>query len=183
MPRRAGSGRKPTPIAIKELHGNPGKRGNKKGLQQQRNLEGKFTDGVIRPSWVKGSAKKFWDQLQKDFPGGLLKTTDNAMFTQMVVAYGVWHDELPILEKEGRIFIVPKLNKAGEIIHYPDPVTGEMKMLMEHKKNPRAGIVDKAESSFQKAAAAFGLDPTSRTRMKLPEADEEPNETDDGEFL
>lgn len=78
-------GRKPTPTAIKELEGNPGK----------RPLNAKEPKPVKKapacPKWLEPEAKKEWRRLSKQLEQlGVLTELDMASFAAYCQAYARW---------------------------------------------------------------------------------------------
>ena len=80
-------GRKPTPTAIKELEGNPGKRAlNDKEPKPQKKAP-------ACPKWLEDEAKKEWRRLAKQMEQlGILTQVDMAAFAGYCQAYARWKE-------------------------------------------------------------------------------------------
>lgn len=135
-------GRKPTPTKLKILRGNPGER----PLNDKEPQPAAGTPD--RPTWLKGAARKIWDAL---LPGlvelGVVTQIDGHTFAAFCQACAELDYATAILEKEGRI-ITSK--RGGKRSH---PAVEQQRSAM------------KAVKDF---SALFGIDPSSRTRIKLP---------------
>ena len=80
-------GRKPTPTAIKELEGNPGKR---KINEAEPKPEKKAPPC---PKWLEPEAKKEWRRLSKQLEQiGVLTEVDQAAFASYCQAYARWKE-------------------------------------------------------------------------------------------
>ena len=89
-------GRKPTPTAIKELEGNPGK----------RKLNDKEPKPVKKapscPKWLEAEAKKEWRRLSKKMEMmGVLTEVDMAAFAGYCQAYARWKEAEEFITQHG----------------------------------------------------------------------------------
>ena len=96
-------GRKPTPTAIKELEGNPGKRAlNDKEPKPQKKAP-------ACPKWLEDEAKKEWRRLAKQMEQlGILTQVDMAAFAGYCQAYARWKEAEEFITQHGSI-----VNKIG----------------------------------------------------------------------
>ena len=95
-------GRKPTPTAIKELEGNPGK----------RKLNDKEPKPVKKapscPKWLEAEAKKEWRRLSKKMEMmGVLTEVDMAAFAGYCQAYARWKEAEEFITQHGTIVKTP----------------------------------------------------------------------------
>jgi len=147
-------GRRPTPTNLKVLRGNP----RKENLKEKIANEPKPTisDKVPRPSrLLKGDkeAKKEWRRLAPQLHKlGLLTDMDISAFEQYCMIYGRWVRANMELMEQGNIAI----NEKGTV-----------------KRNPIVEIVNKLDVEVRQQQARFGLDPSSRTRVKAEAKQEE----------
>ena len=132
-------GRKPTPTAIKELEGNPGKR----PLNTQEPVPVKKAPAC--PKWLAPEAKKEWRRLAKQMESlGILTDVDMATFASYCQAYARW--------KEAEEFI----SQHGTIVKTP---SGYWQTV------PQVSTAQTYNKIMTKIAAEFGLTPSSRSRI------------------
>lgn len=137
--RMATRGRKPTPTAIKELEGNPGKR-------PLNNSEPKPTKKAPScPKWLEPEAKKEWRRLAKQMEQiGILTEVDMAAFAGYCQAYARW--------KESEEFIT----QHGSIVKTPSGYWQQV---------PQVSIAQTYLKIMNRFAEQFGLTPSSRSRI------------------
>ena len=144
-------GRKPTPTAIKELEGNPGKR----ALNENEPKPDKKAPPC--PKWLEPEAKKEWRRLAKQMEQlGILTQVDMAAFAGYCQAYARW--------KEAEEFIT----QHGSIVKTP---SGYWQTV------PQVSIAQTYLKIMNRFAEQFGLTPSSRSRIIA--ADGRPNGTVD----
>ena len=95
-------GRKPTPTAIKELEGNPGKR-------PMNSAEPKPEKKAPPcPKWLEPEAKKEWRRLSKQLEQiGVLTEVDQAAFASYCQAYARWKEAEEFITQHGTIVKTP----------------------------------------------------------------------------
>lgn len=132
-------GRKPTPTAIKELEGNPGKRPLNKS-------EPKPTKKAPPcPKWLEPEAKKEWRRLAKKMEQlGVLTEVDMAAFAGYCQAYARWKEAEEFITQHGSIL----RTKSG----YVQPV-------------PQVSIAQTYLKIMNRFAEQFGLTPAARSRI------------------
>ena len=132
-------GRKPTPTAIKELEGNPGKRPLNKN-------EPKPTEKAPPcPKWLEPEAKKEWRRLAKKMEQlGVLTEVDMAAFAGYCQAYARWKEAEEFITQHGSIL----RTKSG----YVQPV-------------PQVSIAQTYLKIMNRFAEQFGLTPAARSRI------------------
>jgi P27 family predicted phage terminase small subunit len=135
-------GRKPKPTSVKQLQGNPGKRPLNK-------REPKPLTEVKRPWGLgRGLAGKFWDEHAPELERlEVLTGVDGPAFRLAAEHYSLAIEALKELRAEG-------LTIEGR----DGP-----------KKHPLAQIARDNSMAFKSYAVEFGMTPSSRARLKLPE--------------
>ena len=137
--RMATRGRKPTPTAIKELEGNPGKR----PLNTKEPKPVKKAPSC--PKWLEPEAKKEWRRLAKQMEQiGILTEVDMAAFAGYCQAYARW--------KEAEEFIT----QHGSIVKTPSGYWQQV---------PQVSIAQTYLKIMNRFAEQFGLTPSSRSRI------------------
>ena len=132
-------GRKPTPTAIKELEGNPGKR------PLNRNEPRPAKKAPACPKWLEPEAKKEWRRLAKSLEQmGVLTEADMASFASYCQAYARW--------KEAEEFIT----QHGTIVKTPSGYWQQV---------PQVSIAQTYNKIMTKLAEQFGLTPSARSRI------------------
>lgn len=132
-------GRKPTPTAIKELEGNPGKR----PLNEKEPKPKKKAPPC--PKWLDEEAKREWRRLAKKMEAiGVLTEVDMAAFAGYCQAYARW--------KEAEEFIT----QHGSIVKTPSGYWQQV---------PQVSIAQTYLKIMNKFAEQFGLTPASRSRI------------------
>ena len=132
-------GRKPTPTAIKELEGNPGKR----KLNDREPRPEKKAPSCLK--WLEPEAKKEWRRLAKKMElMGVLTEVNMAAFAGYCQAYARW--------KEAEEFIT----QHGTIVKTPSGYWQQV---------PQVSIAQTYLKMMQKFAEQFGLTPAARSRI------------------
>lgn len=132
-------GRKPTPTAIKELEGNPGRR--KLNYREPRPER----KAPPCPKWLEPEAKKEWRRLAGKMElMGVLTEVDMTAFAGYCQAYARW--------KEAEEFI----SQHGTIVRTPSGYWQQV---------PQVSIAQTYLKVMQKLAEQFGLTPSSRSRI------------------
>ena len=132
-------GRKPTPTAIKELEGNPGKR------PLNSNEPKPVKKAPACPKWLEPEAKKEWRRLVKQMETlGILTQVDMAAFAGYCQAYARW--------KEAEEFIT----QHGSIVKTPSGYWQQV---------PQVSIAQTYLKIMNRFAEQFGLTPASRSRI------------------
>ena len=132
-------GRKPTPTALKELEGNPGKR----KLNDKEPKPNKKDPSC--PKWLEEEAKKEWKRLAKKMEAmGILTEVDMAAFAGYCQAYARW--------KEAEEFIT----QHGTIVKTPSGYWQQV---------PQVSIAQTYLKVMNRFAEQFGLTPASRSRI------------------
>ena len=132
-------GRKPTPTAIKELEGNPGKR----ALNDKEPKPVKKAPAC--PKWLEDEAKKEWRRLAKQMEQlGILTQVDMAAFAGYCQAYARWREAEDFITQHGSIFKTP----SGYV-----------------QQVPQVSIAQQNLKIMQSFATEFGLTPACRARI------------------
>jgi P27 family predicted phage terminase small subunit len=146
-------GRKPKPTVLKVLDGNPGKR----PLNER---EPAAPQGVPAcPDWLSDEAKAEWGRVIPELQEmGLLSTADRAALAAYCTAWGWWVEAEAMVRKFGTIVKSPEKG-------FP-------------MKSPYLTIADQALETMRKLMVEFGLTPSSRSRIKVPDAGDAADEFD-----
>ena len=137
----------PQPTALKLLKGNPGKRPINGREPKPRPVPPKC------PTWIDAAAKREWRRVVPELDRiGLLTTVDMAALAAYCQAFSRWKDAEESLSEHGVTFETEK----GYLMPRPEIAIAKMYL----------GFI----KSF---CAEFGLTPSSRGRMTLPEVDED----------
>ena len=132
-------GRKPTPTAIKELEGNPGKR---KINEAEPKPEKKAPPC---PKWLEPEAKKEWRRLSKQLEQiGVLTEVDQAAFASYCQAYARWKAAEEFITSHGYVSMTP----AGYV-----------------QQLPHVSISQTYQKIMNRCAEQLGLTPSSRSRL------------------
>ena len=135
-------GRKPKPVILKQLEGNPGKR--PLNLNEPKPLP-------IAPECPEESspnAKKIWNRFYPEMERiGILKIIDEMAFAGLCQNYAIYLETEKFLEENGRVM----RTRSGAI-----------------KARLEVAIANNALNFVKAFAAEFGLTPSSRGRIYLP---------------
>jgi P27 family predicted phage terminase small subunit len=148
-------GRLPKPTALKLLQGNPGKRPINK-------REPKFSGCPICPTWITKSAKSEWKRVVAELAAlDMLRSVDTASLAAYCQSYARWRQAEETVDREGQTVQEPIVSKTGAVLGY------------KTKRHPATTIAKDALASMLRAAALFGFDPSSRSRLNVGEANTE----------
>ena len=139
-------GRKPIPTRLKVLSGNPGKR----PLNDREPTP--MSGGPECPDWLDDEAKAEWLRVSAELQAmGLLSTADRSALAVYCTAWSRW------VNAEAQV------RKFGAIVKSPEkgfPM-----------KSPYLSIADQAMETMRKLMVEFGLTPSSRSRIRVPDGD------------
>lgn len=153
-------GRKPTPVHLKLVTGNPGKRAITKAAAAEKKIPRRGV--MMPPKELCDEAKVEWGRVANDLAkSGLLTDLDTSVLAAYCQSFGIW------LRAERLIAEAAKLDPtyAGLLI-----LTSNANLI----QNPLVGIANKAKSDMVRFAAEFGMSPSARSRInaqapELPE--------------
>lgn len=137
-------GRKPKPTLLKTLEGNPGKR-------PLNDREPVPPDGIPDcPDFLTDEARAEWFRTAKVLKEmQLLTLADRSALAAYCTAYGRWVEAEQQVQKYGTIVKSP--NKGFPM------------------KSPYLTVADQALESMRKLMVEFGLTPSSRSRIRVPD--------------
>ena len=142
-------GRKPIPVELKLLRGNPGRKRIKKTIKSDTPIS------ASPPGWFDELAKKEWVRVVKLYAlSGMLTEGDRPMLEQYCIAYSTWR----------QIMTHAKLTMIKTATGYP-------------VINPWIGTATKVMKELKSLASEFGFSPAARSRIGRAEATPE-NEFD-----
>ncbi len=143
------AGRSPKPTSLKVLGGNPGKR----SLNRAEPKPKTSAKAPKSPAFLSENAKKEWKRVAPVLHEmGLLTEVDVAALAVYCQAYARWMEAEKTLAEEGTTFTTEK-GYVGA--------------------HPAISIAKQCWATIKQFAAEFGLTPSARGRMTLPEPDQE----------
>jgi P27 family predicted phage terminase small subunit len=146
-------GRKPKPTALKLLEGNPGNRPIP-DVPEPRRIAPKC------PSWLSKEAKREWKRIAPELERlGLLTQIDATALAAYCTAYARWREAEEIIAKEGMTYENERLGRIAQ--------------------RPEVAIARQMMAQVRAFCTEFGLTPSARGRMTMPEA---PNDDEDNPF-
>jgi P27 family predicted phage terminase small subunit len=139
------AGRRPKPTALKLIAGNPGHRPINKDEPQPDAVD----ENLKPPRWLSGEARAVWDEL-------LPRMLRNSLITDIdVIAFARY------CQNCGRYAVAESyIAKQGEVM-----IVGEGGMPFQ---NPYLAVSNRAAEMMAKGEAAFGMNPSDRTRVAGP---------------
>lgn len=134
----------PKPTALRIIEGNPGK----KPLSHD---EPKPTLGIPPcPAWLEPEAKKEWRRVSRELDRiGMLTLVDGTALAGYCESYARWRQAERILTEQGKLTY--------------ETDTGYV------RERPEVGIAQRYLGLVKQFAAEFGLTPSSRTRIRVPD--------------
>lgn len=141
-------GRKPTPTALKIVHGNPGKR----ALPVDEPIP---PAGADAPDWLSPLAAEHWPTIARQLAdAGVLTVMDAPALALYCEAFARW--------KQASDHVL----KHGQVVKSP---TGVL------KQSPYLLIANKAHDQMAKMLIEFGMTPSSRSRVTKAKPSENKN--------
>ena len=150
-------GRKPTPTSLKVLKGNPGKR----PINKNEPRPGLGAPGC--PTWLSLEAKAEWRRIVPRLDKlGMLTKVDRAALATYCESWATFVYAQRLVHEHG-ILIMKKVTESidGTIIY------------VQPTKNPALMVARDAADKVRQFCSEFGLTPSARTRLELPEADDD----------
>lgn len=142
----------PKPTQLRVLHGDRKDRVNSDEPQPSE-LE------VAPPDWLPEAAVEVWEQLADDLIGkGVLTAWDAEAYANWCDAVVRRRDAAEHIAEEGAVIEMPVFNKNGDISGH------------RLGKNPWLMALDSADAQVQRYGARFGLTPSDRSQLKIPQA-------------
>ncbi len=143
------AGRKPKPTAVKEMLGNPGKRKLNKTEPTTKPGEPK------RPLFLTAIAEQEWDDIVPILLDmKVLTVGDGSALASYCMSFARWQEAEAAISEHGVVFKEPIVGEEGDVVGY------------RIKKNPACTVAMAEKKEMRAALALFGLDPSSRTRIK-----------------
>lgn len=141
----------PKPTQLKILAGNPGHQKLNTNEPKPRPIAPKC------PSWLDREAKREWRRVAPELEAlGLLTLVDMAALAGYCASYALWKKCAEAIAAEGLTFETDR----GYVMQRPEVAIG-----------------NKALAEVRAWCAQFGLTPSARARMTLPEAPDDDEET------
>lgn len=134
-------GRRPKPVLLKVLSGNPGNRKLNKAA-----LSGWPALGDP-PAWLSADERAIWHEIVEDAPSGLFKAVDSGVLAALACSISTWRDAAVAMRSESRT--VPTGDGVG------------------CKANPLVGIMHQESLGILRLCAELGITPASRSRLRI----------------
>jgi P27 family predicted phage terminase small subunit len=137
------AGRKPTPTAIRELRGNPGKRA------MPANEPTVEPSMPLYPSYFTDDQRDAWNDLaERLFGMKVLTEGDSTALELLVVAYAEWRYAMATVEEEGSVYTTT--TESGDKMY---------------RARPEVAIASDAWRRISSMLREFGLTPSARTKV------------------
>lgn len=134
-------GRKPKPVNLKKIEGNPGKR-------KLNDREPKPEGIPTCPRELDKQGKREWRRISRELIRmGLLTSVDRAALTGYCSSWSRWIAAEADIQKSGLVIVNPRTGQ---------PV-----------RNPSVTIAERALDQMRKFAVEFGCSPSSRSRLSV----------------
>lgn len=148
------SGPPPKPTRLKLLQGNPGRRPLSENEPQPEIAR------PTRPHWLLPEAKREWSRIVPELLRlGLLAKIDRAMLSMWCQCWGMYVEAVRDIRKNGTAFRTEKGYEG---------------------QRPSVAVMNKMIERMTALSARFGMTPSDRSRISVPERDEKDDFT---EFL
>lgn len=152
------SGRRPKPTALKILEGNRGRRPLNEAEPHPRPV------APNRPEWLCEAAKAIWDETIAELAAmGTLASCDQGVIAGYCQSFGRWQQYEHAIDGNGPVMEIAFVTGSGE----------EVKSL---KPSPFVKMAKDEKAAMRAFATLLGLDPSSRSRLKVT-----PNEAEGDE--
>ena len=155
-------GRKPKPLALHIINGNPSNLDLEKKIKETPQFDSLAPEC---PERLNGTAKEEWERIIPELENlGLLTIADKATFELYCQVYGECVELEEFIKANGMTYVHVKKNKFGQVIS--EYVT----------QYPQVSQLDRKRNLLIKICAEFGLTPSSRGRISLTpkKEDEDP---------
>jgi P27 family predicted phage terminase small subunit len=146
MPR----GRKPNPIELQVLHGDPGGLGKERIAMQKSVEPPDDPNGLQPPADLPENQRRLWIDAIACAPRGVLKRIDTSVLRVWVAAYDL---HMQAMAQQARTTLLVR-----------EPGAAENSMPIA---SPLLKIIDQMAARILKSAAELGFTPTSRPRLVL----------------
>ena len=153
-------GRKPTPTSLKLLKGNPGKRAINKREPMPT------AGGVGCPTWLSKEAKAEWRRVSAELDKlGLLTKVDRAALATYCESWSTFVKAQALIERYGLVYMREEERFTND--------DGDTVIVVRPAKIPAVAIAKDAAATIRAFCTEFGLTPSSRSRMTVPDVDDD----------
>lgn len=145
-------GRKPKPLALRVIEGNPGKRSLTKNVARPP-----VSAGLEAPSHLNSDGKRHWREMGRQLEVlGLLAAIDRGALAALCQAYGLWADA----ERRLKAYNSSEAGKKAGAFLMETPGGA----IIQH---PLVRMARDSRRDYLKAAAEFGMTPSARSRVDI----------------
>ena len=144
------AGRPPTPIAIRQLTGNPGKRAIPTDVPAP-------TAGLGKPpTWLSRDARRHWRQIEPLLSSlGVLAVPDTLAFALLCDALAEYTEARQVIAETGATYMT----------------VNSMSGIVMHRTRPEVGVAADAWRRINSMLGQFGMTPSARVRLAGAAAD------------
>lgn len=154
-------GRKPVPTELKLLRGNPGKRA------VNRNEPKPDPKAPGMPVWLSNEARAEWRRVVPELDKlGLTAKVDRAALASYCETWATFVAAEKLIHKHGLVIF-----RVTEIEAH-DEAGNPIEIHVAPTKNPAVIIARDAAAQVRAFCSEFGLTPSARTRLQMPEGEE-----------
>lgn len=158
-------GRKPTPVALKLVEGNPGKRKLPAAPSKPaaKRGPGRPKDAVTMPKGLSAKEKATWRSLVSNAPPGVLTRADENLILQYVRAKRIYDEADQAIQEAPSLF-----RKWGQGL----------------RAHPAIKVMNDQSDRMTRILSELGFSPTARARLGIgiDDGEEERDETEDKFF-
>ena len=153
-------GRKPTPTNLKLLRGNPGKR----PINANEPKPAPKAPGM--PAWLSTEARNEWRRVVPELDKlGLLAKVDRGALAAYCETWATFVAATHLVHEHGIVY----MRKVDEVTDMDGRV---IEIHVAPAKNPALIVARDAAAQIRAFCSEFGLTPSARTRIDVPEPDE-----------
>lgn len=153
-------GRKPVPTELKLLRGNPGKR------QVSRNEPKPDPKAPGMPVWLSNEARAEWRRVVPELERlGLTAKVDRAALAAYCETWATFVAASHLVHEHGIIY----MRKTEEAVSADGR---QLLIYVTPAKNPALIVARDAAAQVRAFCSEFGLTPSARTRLQMPEAED-----------
>ena len=141
-------GPKPTPTALLRRRGS-------KEVAARKNEPKPAPGAPVCPKHLKGEARAVWNRLVPDLDAvGMLSRVDAGALERYCVMFVRWRECEAVIRADGPVMSMKTENGSDY-----------------HQQRPEVGMASKLHGHLKDLETAFGLTPSARARLEVPQSD------------